>query len=130
MKQYRLLVALMLVYGFASLLHFVHNAQFLEAYPNMPVWLSPLRVYLAWAAVAAVGVAGYVLLRRGFVVVGLVTISVYAALGLDGLGHYSLAPMMDHSLGMNLSIWFEVIMASVLLVAVAATFFRLKAWQR
>jgi len=28
-------------YAAASLFHHVHNAEFLDQYPNMPAWLSP-----------------------------------------------------------------------------------------
>jgi hypothetical protein len=49
-------------------------------------------VYLAWAGMTLVGVAGWLLLRRGLRIAGLVLLAVYAALGLDSLGHYVIAP--------------------------------------
>ena len=110
---------LMVGYGAASLLHFAHNAEFLADYPNMPVWLSSAKVYLAWLGVTAVGVFGYLLLRRGFRRAGLSVIGVYAALGFDSLAHYSLAPIAAHTATMNFTIGLEVAMAALLLIATA-----------
>jgi hypothetical protein len=107
---------LLLVYTAASLLHFVHNAVFVDEYPNMPEWLSSLKVMGAWCLVAAVGVAGCLLLYCGWRVAGLLMLAVYGALGLDGLGHYSLAPLSAHSPMMNLTIWFEVLTGAMVLI--------------
>jgi len=112
------LLALCAAYCVASLVHFVHNAEFLGQYPNMPVWLSRAKVYAAWLVITAVGVVGLAVTRSRFVLAGLLLLAVYAALGFDGLGHYALAPMSAHSLMMNFTIWFEVAAAAVLLVFV------------
>jgi hypothetical protein len=118
-KQLTLLI-LLLVYGAASLLHYAHNAEFLADYPNMPGWLSRASVYLAWLGGTAVGLVGYLLLRRGYRLLGLCAIAVYAALGFDGLGHYGLAPFAEHTATMNLTIWLEVATAALLLATVAS----------
>jgi hypothetical protein len=118
-----LLVALV-AYCVASLVHFTHNAVYIDAYPNLPASLTPLRVYMAWFAETALGVCGYVLLWRGARIVGLLLIALYAALGFDGLAHYSLAPMSAHTLAMNLSIWLEVFAAAAVLIMVATTALR------
>ncbi len=55
----RLFLALTAAYFFASLGHFSHNAQFICEYPNLPAWLTSAKVYAAWAAITAVGVAGF-----------------------------------------------------------------------
>jgi hypothetical protein len=106
----------LLAYAAASLFHHVHNAEFLGEYPNMPAWLSPLVVYAAWLGAAVVGLAGYLLLRRGYRAIGLVLLAVYGCYGLDGLAHYALAPLSAHTLTMNLSIWFEAATAAALLI--------------
>jgi hypothetical protein len=62
----------------------------------MPAWLSHARVYAAWLGV----------------------------LGLDGLGHYGLAPPSAHTSTMNLTIGLEVAAALTLLAAV--TWFTLR----
>jgi hypothetical protein len=116
MGRFRLLAALALLYTAASLVHFAHNAQFVADYPNLPPSLSAARIYMAWFAVAGVGAAGFLLLRWGFVLAGLCIVVVYAALGFDGLLHYTLAPLSAHTWAMNLTIWFEVLTASLLLV--------------
>lgn len=110
---------LMVLYGAASLFHFVHNATYVQDYPNLPVWITPFVVYVSWCVIAAVGVLGYWLYRkvsRGF---GLVVIAIYALFGFDGLGHYTLAPMGAHTFAMNASILTEVVAAAVLLGYVA-----------
>lgn len=116
----RWLLPALLAYAAASLFHHVHNATFLAAYPNLPAWLSPADVYVAWAVVTAVGVLGYVLLRIRYVFSGLVIVGLYALLGLAGLDHYARAPVAAHSHMMNLSIGCEVAAAIVLLLVVAA----------
>ena len=111
-----LLLTLWALYCVASLAHFVHNAEFLAEYPNMPIWLSRTRVYAAWFAITAIGVFGLVLVRSRYAPIGFVLVAVYAAFGFDGLGHYALAPIASHSLAMNLTIWSEVVAAAALLV--------------
>jgi hypothetical protein len=121
MNRDHALLAFMLVYGAASLAHFIHNAVYLEFYPNMPAWLTPLGVLAAWLVVAGIGAIGYWLFRIGAKVVGLATIALYAALGFAGLDHYVIAPISAHSLAMNATIVAEVIAASVLLLVIAWT---------
>jgi len=115
-NSFRLLLALSVAYCIASLVHFAHNAELLSQYPNMPVWLSRSRVYAAWFAVTAIGALGLVVARSRYALLGFVLVAVYATLGFDGLGHYSLAPVSSHTLAMNLTIWFEVVAAAVLLM--------------
>ena len=119
-KPTRSLLILLLACAAASLFHYVHNAQFLDAYPRMPAWLTPAGVYAAWLGVTAVGLCGYLLFCAGHALSGLALLAVYGALGLDGLGHYTLAPMSAHSAAMNLSILLEVATAAAVLLAVAA----------
>jgi len=119
-----LLLVFLLPYGAASLFHYAHNAEFLGDYPNMPAWLSPALVYGAWLGVTAVGLVGYFLIRRGYQLAGLAVLSVYGVLGLDGLSHYTLAPLSAHTLTMNLTIWLEAATAVLLLTAVVGLMLR------
>jgi hypothetical protein len=119
------LPTLMLVYGAASLLHFVHNAIFIGAYPNLPAWLTAEGVFAAWLMVAATGVLGYLLYTRISRAAGLIAIAVYAMLGFGGLDHYAVAPVSAHSLAMNLTILLEVATAAVLLACVGRSAFEL-----
>jgi hypothetical protein len=105
----------LLLYCAASLVHFAHNAEFLEDYPNLPAWLSRAQVYAVWVGITAIGIAGYVLHRLGHGLVGLIVVAVYAGLGFDGLLHYGRAPFAEHTAGMNFSILFEVVAAGLLL---------------
>src|SRR5450631_3136628 len=119
MSRARTLLLLMLVYGAASLLHFVHNGVYIQSYPNLPKWITPLGVYASWCGIAAIGALGYWLFRRISPMVGLLVIAVYALLGFGGLDHYVVASMSAHSIAMNATILVEVAAASVLLVFVA-----------
>jgi len=109
---------LLALYGLASLVHFVHNAEHLAAYPNLPVWLSRFQIYGAWCGITAVGLAGYTLCRRGHPFMGLSFSAIYAILGFDGLLHYRRAPFAAHTVSMNLTIWLEVGAAALVLLAV------------
>ena len=116
-ERHRLAVFL-LVNLAASLLHFAHNAEFLSDYPNLPVWLTRSQVYFTWIGLAAIGVGGFALYVRGWRCGGLFLMGLYAAFGFDGLLHYARAPIDAHTAAMNFTIWFEVVTAAALLVAV------------
>jgi hypothetical protein len=102
----------------ASFTHFAHNAEFCGDYPNLPIWITRGSVWVSWIGVSLVGGTGVWLFRAGLRKTSLGVLAVYGALGCDGLGHYSLAPMARHTAMMNFAIWFEVI-AGLALVAVA-----------
>lgn len=114
----RTLLVLLLVYAAASLVHFVHNAEFIADYPNLPASWRRVDVYFAWAGMTAVGAFGAFLVARGFWIAGLLFVAVYAALGIESLGHYVLAPMSAHTLAMNATILLEVTAAALVLVEV------------
>lgn len=111
------LLVLVAIYCAASLIHFAHNAEFVKDYPNLPLWLTRSKVYLAWLAVTSVGVLGVTLLGLRRRLLGLLILMVYAALGFAGLDHYWVAPFAAHSIAMNATIWFEVTSAAALFVA-------------
>ena len=115
----RALPWLLLLYCGASLLHFVHNAEFVADYPNLPLWISRRSIYFSWFAIFAIGLCGYFLYRCRNTFVGLVLLAIYAALGLDGLLHYSRAPLEAHTAVMNATIWIEVVTALMALAAVS-----------
>jgi hypothetical protein len=119
MSARRVLPALLLLYAAASLLHFVHNAEYLGDYPNLPASWSRAEVYAAWCAQTAVGVLGYVLYRRGERRPGLPLLAIYAALGCAALLHYTRAPLGHHTPAMNATIWGEAVAAALLLMNVA-----------
>ena len=110
------------LYCAASLLHFVHNAENLADYPNLPAAITRTLVYATWGGVFLLGVAGFILFRRGHPTLGLALLAVYTGLGLDGLLHYGRASLNAHTLGMNVTIWFEVVAAAMALVTVAWIF--------
>ena len=110
-----ILLALLLIYGAASLVHFIHNAEFLADYPGMPSSWTREGVYLVWLAMSLIGVVGWLLASRGFQVAGLLLVALYAVCGLDSLGHYVLAPLSAHTPAMNSTILFEVAAAALVL---------------
>jgi hypothetical protein len=105
---------LLALYCVASLTHFAHNAEYIAFYPNMPRWITRENVYLAWLVVTAVGVVAIAFTLIGWRCVGAACLAAYGALGLDGLGHYTLALCSEHTFAMNLTIWFEVIAGAAL----------------
>jgi len=114
----RTLPTLLLLYGVFSLVHFIHNAEFVRDYPNLPASWSRVDVYAAWLAMTGVGIAGWLVLRRGHRIAGLVVLAAYAMLGVDSLGHYVLAPLSAHTHAMNATILLEVGSAALVLVEV------------
>ena len=49
---------------------------------------------------------------------GLLILAIYAALGVDSLGHYVLAPLSEHTVAMNSTILFEVVTAAFVLIEI------------
>ena len=121
MNRNSALLSVILLYGATSLIHFMHNAIYLDLYPNMPPWLTPFGVLASWLVIAGTGALGYWLFRKGLTAIGLAVLALYAALGFGGLDHYVIAPVSAHSMAMNATIVTEVIAASVLLVVIAWT---------
>lgn len=115
----RSLIAVTLLYMTASLIHFIHNAEFLVEYPNLPETWTRTGVYLAWLGITALGAVGLLLALRGFRAIGLLLLAVYSILGMDSLGHYVVAPVSAHSAAMNFTILLEVTTAAVVLIEVA-----------
>ncbi len=75
------LVASIGLYLVASLVHFVHNAEFLRDYPNLPASWTSTGIYVAWLGMTSVGLSGYVLMSRGHPRLGLGALMIYCALG-------------------------------------------------
>jgi len=115
----RALPWLLLIYCGASLLHFAHNAEYVAEYPNLPAWISRGSVYGTWLAIFSIGLLGYLLYRGRYAFLGLILLAIYTALGFDGLLHYARAPFAAHTVGMNATIWIEVVAAALAFGAVA-----------
>lgn len=117
-RNMKRLAAFGLLYLMASLVHFIHNAEFLADYPNLPETWTRADIYGAWAAMTTVGAAGWLLVQRGYRKLGLLLTSVYALLGLASLAHFAAAPMAAHTEAMTLTILLEVSTAALLLIEV------------
>jgi len=118
----KILLVLLLIYAVASLIHFIHNAEFISDYPNLPDSWTTTGVYSVWLGMTIVGVVGWVFVSRGLQFIGLSLLVVYALLGLDSLGHYVLAPISEHTVAMNSTILLEVVAASLVLIEVIRQF--------
>jgi hypothetical protein len=121
MKNHTLLIFLA-TFCAASLVHFIHNAEFLSEYPGLPKTWTRGGVYGAWAAMTAIGVCGWFVTKTKFRLLGLAIIAGYSFFGLDSLGHYFVAPMAAHSAAMNVTILIEVSCAFALLAYTAWLF--------
>ena len=115
-SEQRTLLALVLLYGVASLVHFIHNAEYLPEYPGLPPSWTRSGVYLAWLGMTALGLCGWWLVSRGHVTAGALVLAAYALCGLDSLGHYFVAPFSAHTGAMNATILVEVAAAALVLV--------------
>ncbi len=115
-KTAKALPYLLIIYGIASLVHFIHNAEFLRDYPGLPATWTRGGVYGAWLGMTAVGIFGWLLVRGRYPVAGLLLACVYAALGMDSIGHYVVAPMAAHSSMMNMTILLEVTAAAAVFI--------------
>lgn len=122
-RAHRVLAALLVLYAVASLLHFVHNAEYLDQYPNLPSSWTRAQVYLAWCGLTAIGLLGYVLYRFGHRRAGLIVLATYGSLGFGGLLHYTRAPLAHHTASMNFTIWTEAVAAAVLLIGIAGLWY-------
>ncbi len=109
------LETLLLLYWGASFLHLQHNTEFMGAYPNLPTSILRSGIYWTWVAITAIGVIGHFLNRQGCRLTGSLLLCIYASVGLNGLIQYTRVPISENSQGMNFTIWFEVVIATVLL---------------
>lgn len=108
---------LFLIFFIANLTHFAHNAEYIAFYPGLPVWLTREKVYWVWVAGASIGLAGLLIVRTRWKLLGVAMVAAYGASGIDGLAHYTLALCSEHTLATNLTIWFEVLAGMSLLIA-------------
>lgn len=107
---------LVILYAAASLVHFAHNAQFLTEYPNLPPSWTRADVYGAWCGLTLLGALGLGLYRLRYTRSALAILALYASAGFAGFLHYARAPLSQHSLAMNLTIWLEAAAAALLLL--------------
>jgi len=125
-KLPRPLVIIALVYLAASLGHFVHNAEFIDEYPNLPGWLTRGVVYGAWFVTQIPCLLALLAWARGRTVLALGLFAAWSALGYLGLDHYHVAPVSSHTAVANFTIQFEVLSGTVLLTASLVYLFKCK----
>jgi hypothetical protein len=86
----RILTVILALAVVVSIVHYTDNYVNYSDYPeprSAPNPSAPL-VLVAWFAFTALGLAGYVLFRRGPSTLALVLLAAYSGSGLIGIGHY------------------------------------------
>jgi hypothetical protein len=71
----------------ATAFHFTDNLVSIETYPQ-PGWISEGVVAVSWFLYSAAGIGGYLLYRRGELLVAHALLFLYAFAGLGSLGHF------------------------------------------
>jgi hypothetical protein len=115
---------LMVAFAVASLIHFIHNAEFIVDYPGMPKNWTTNGVYGAWIVMTLFGLIAWLLTHTKLKALGLILVMLYAVCGLDSLGHYWVAPIHAHQTMVNVTIFLEVFCALVLLLHTIFYFFK------
>ena len=117
--------ALFILYTIASFTHFSHNAEYIAFYPGLPIWMTRESVYLAWLAVASIGLLAIAARWQGWSRIAAILLVVYGLLGTDGLLHYTLALCSEHTFATNATIWAEVALGITLACSAGVRFSRL-----
>jgi hypothetical protein len=92
--------------------HFIDNARAIRIYPE-PGWITRPDIAVSWIAMTAIGVAGYVLYRRGRAGWGAAMLYAYALLAGAGVLHYRYAPAS------HFTPWMHALIAGEALAALA-----------
>ena len=95
------------LYFFASFTHFAHNAEYIAVYPGLPAWITRGSVWLAWAGLTGLALAGGIAWRLRLPRLAAILLGTWGAFGLDGFLHYTLALCSAHTLATNATIWAE-----------------------
>ena len=95
----------------SSIVHYTDNYLAFERFPNDGVGpsISDDTVWIAWVLFTAVGVAGYLLYRRGQIRQGAALLAVYSVSGLIGLGHYTASGMSELAWWRHVHIWVDIV---------------------
>jgi hypothetical protein len=81
-------LAILLIASIVSTaIHYTDNAVNIEDYPQ-PGWLTETQIYVAWALLTSIGIAGYGLYRAGRYLPAHLLLTVYSYTGVSSLGHY------------------------------------------
>jgi hypothetical protein len=113
-NQARILLALLVLNVVSSAVHYTDNILRWSLYPE-PRWDNAGLTDTFWFVMTPLGIAAYLLFRRGSRRTGLVLNYVYGAMNLVVLGHYLFASPWAVSLSVNASILFETATAACLL---------------
>ena len=112
------LLLLLVLNVVASIVHYADNIARWSLYPE-PAWDNARLTDSFWFLMTPVGIAAYVVYRRGRKGLGLALNALYGALNLVVLAHYLFASPEDVSLSVNATILFESATAACLLAYTA-----------
>ena len=110
----RTLGLLLLATALTSVVHYVDNIARWARYPE-PAWDNARLTDGFWFLMTPVGIAAYLLYRRGKTLAGIRASYAYGAMNLVVLGHYLYAWPWEISLVVNGTILVEAVMAAWLL---------------
>jgi hypothetical protein len=95
----------------SSIGHYTDNYLAFDRYPNDGVGpdVTANSVWIAWVVFTAVGVAGYLLYRRGDIRRGSALLAAYSVSGLISLGHYTAPGMSELAWCRHVNIWVDIL---------------------
>lgn len=82
----------LLATAISSILHYVDNLLFFHEYPEPP-WINRSMIDAFWFVMTPLALAGWLAIKRGHPVAGLLLLMGYAGCNLLSLGHYLYAPL-------------------------------------
>lgn len=126
-KNRILLLALLIVNGISTILHYSDNFLFYDKYPQ-PTWITPDSIYLAWSVLTIFGVVGYLLYVKGLFLAAYACLGIYSITGLSSPGHYFYSAQHVFSGKMHLLIWSDAIAGIFLLIFLLRSALILKEW--
>ena len=94
-----------------SIVHYTDNYLAFDRFPNDGPGpeVTADSIWIAWLVLTAVGVAGYVLYRRGQIRGGSALLAVYSISGLIGLGHYTAPGTSELAWWRHVHIWVDIL---------------------
>lgn len=112
----------LLATAISSILHYVDNLLFFHEYPEPP-WINRAMIDAFWFVMTPLAFAGWLAIKRGHPVAGLLLLMGYAGCNLLSLGHYLYAPLHAISGRIHAFILLESFLAVALLCILARTAF-------
>jgi hypothetical protein len=128
-NQHQILLLLLIASIIITSFHYTDNAIFVDKYPE-PAWFTTSGVFITWAIMTLIGIAGYWLYTKGKFWTSYLFLSIYSFTGLSSPAHYFYGVMSVFSLKMHALIWVDALIGSSMLGFVFWSGLLLKEWQK